>query len=42
MAVSPGSQSKDTGLDSFTSWYLFPSAVDKLTIRLKPLNPARR
>ena len=29
MAVSPGSQYEGTGLDCFTSWYLFPSAVDK-------------
>ena len=29
MAVSPGSQSQGTGLDCFTSWYLFPSVVDK-------------
>ena len=29
MAVSPGSKSQGTGLDCFTSWYLFPSVVDK-------------
>ena len=29
MVVSPGSQSQATGLDCFTSGYLFPSAVDK-------------
>ena len=27
-----GSLSQDTGLDCFTSWYLFPSVVDKLAI----------
>ena len=32
MAVSPGSQSQGTGLDCFTSWYLFPSAVNKLAM----------
>ena len=32
MAVSPASQSQGTGLDYFTSWYLFPSAVDKPAI----------
>ena len=30
MATSPGSQG--TGLKCFTSWYLFPSMVDKLTM----------
>ena len=29
MVVSPGSQSQATGLDCFTSGYVFPSAVDK-------------
>ena len=29
MAVSLGSQFQGTGLDCFTLWYLFPSAVDK-------------
>ena len=29
MAVSAGYQSQGTGLDCFTSWFLFPSAVDK-------------
>ena len=32
MAVSPGSQSQGTGLDCCTSWYLFPSMVDKPTM----------
>ena len=32
MAVSPGAQSQGTGLDYFTSWYLFPSTVDKPAI----------
>ena len=29
MTISPGSQSQATGLDCFTSGYVFPSAVDK-------------
>ena len=37
MAASPVSQSQGTGLDCFTS-YLFPSAVNKLAMRLQPLN----
>ena len=32
MAASPGSQSQGTGLECFTSWYLFPSMVDKPTM----------
>ena len=32
MAASPGSQSQGTGLDCFTSRYLFPSVVNKLAI----------
>ena len=34
MAVSPGSQSQSADLDCFTSWYLFPSAVDKPVMTL--------
>ena len=34
MAVSAGSQSQGTGLDCFTSWFLFPSAVDKPAMSL--------
>ena len=29
MRVLPGSQSQGTNMDCFTSWYLFPSVVDK-------------
>ena len=32
MASSPGSQSQGTGLECFTSWYLFPPTVDKRTM----------
>ena len=32
MAVAPGSQSQGTGLDCFTSWFLFPSMGDKLAM----------
>ena len=31
-AVAPGFQSQGTGLDCFTSWYLFLSVVDKLAV----------
>ena len=34
MPVSPGSQSQGTGLGCFTSWYIFPSAVDKPAMSL--------
>ena len=39
MGVLPSSQSQGTNMDCFTSWYPFPSAVDKPAIRLQPLNP---
>ena len=38
MAVSPGSQSQGTGLDCFTSWYLFPSTTGKPAMS-KDYNP---
>ena len=31
-ALSPGFQSQGTGLDCFTSWFLSPSAVNKLSM----------
>ena len=34
MPVSPGSQSQGTGLGCFTSWYIFPSVVDKPAMSL--------
>ena len=34
MTVSSGSQSQGTGLGCFTSWYIFPSAVDKPAMSL--------
>ena len=42
MAASPGSQPQGTGLDCFTSWYLFPSAVNKCNeLKFQPLNPTQ-
>ena len=37
MAISPGSQSQGTHLDYLTSWYLFPSTVDKPAMSYNPL-----
>ena len=34
LAASPGSQSQGTGLGCFTSWYIFPSVVDKPAMSL--------